>query len=286
MKDKVFLHTKEDVSIIVKKYIICLLPLIIYGIYKNGFLLYSRNLIPFFEIFKIVYLLLISLGIYLIINNLILKKSFYSLDLVFMLIIPLFMPQNINIIIYTLGLFLSFLLASLLEKKIKFNKMAFCKLFIILLVLLFSNYTYLNKAEALNIYSLNLWDNLWGRNIGGISSSNIILSLIILIIFCLTNTYKKLVTTTALFSFIILTLILNNFDVNVFSYSTAIVGIILLNVDLTSTPVTKKAMIIYGLLLGILTSILTTYLNLNEGVFISTLFLSFFALLLDKIVEK
>ena len=129
MKDKVFLHTKEDVSIIVKKYIICLLPLIIYGIYKNGFLLYSRNLIPFFEIFKIVYLLLISLGIYLIINNLILKKSFYSLDLVFMLIIPLFMPQNINIIIYTLGLFLSFLLASLLEKKIKFNKMAFCKLF-------------------------------------------------------------------------------------------------------------------------------------------------------------
>lgn len=286
MKDKVVLHTKENISIIVKKYLLCLLPLIIYGIYKNGYLLYSRNLISFPEIFKIVYLLLISFCVYLIINKLIFKKSFWSLDLVFILIIPLFMPSNINIVIYTLGLFISYLLASILEKKLKFNKMAFCKLFIILLVVLFSNYTYLNSGEALNIYSLNLWDNLWGRNIGGIATSNIILGLIILIIFCLTNMYKKSVAISSLLTFFILTLILNDFDINIIAYSTPILGIILLNIDTTSTPVTKKVMIIYGIMHGILTSILTTYLNLNEGVFISTLFLSFFALLLDKILEK
>lgn len=286
MKDKVFLHTKENISIIVKKYLLCLLPLIIYGIYKNGYLLYSRNLISFPEIFKIVYLLLISFCVYLIINKLIFKKSFWSLDLVFILVIPLFMPSNINIVIYTLGLFISYLLASILGKKLKFNKMAFCKLFIILLLVLFSNYTYLNSGEALNIYSLNLWDNLWGRNIGGIATSNIILGLIILIIFCLTNMYKKSVAISSLLTFLILTLILNDFNINIITYSTPILGIILLNIDTTSTPVTKKAMIIYGTMHGILTSILTTYLNLNEGVFISTLFLSFFALLLDKILEK
>ncbi len=286
MKDKVFLHTKENISIIVKKYLLCLLPLIIYGIYKNGYLLYSRNLISFPEIFKIVYLLLISFCVYLIINKLIFKKSFWSLDLVFILVIPLFMPSNINIVIYTLGLFISYLLASILGKKLKFNKMAFCKLFIILLLILFSNYTYLNSGEALNIYSLNLWDNLWGRNIGGIATSNIILGLIILIIFCLTNMYKKSVAISSLLTFFILTLILNDFDINIIAYSTPILGIILLNIDTISTPVTKKAMIIYGIMHGILTSILTTYLNLNEGVFISTLFLSFFALLLDKILEK
>ena len=286
MKDKVFLHTKENISIIVKKYLLCLLPLIIYGIYKNGYLLYSRNLISFPEIFKIVYLLLISFCVYLIINKLIFKKSFWSLDLVFILVIPLFMPSNINIVIYTLGLFMSYLLASILEKKLKFNKMAFCKLFIILLLVLFSNYTYLNSGEALNIYSLNLWDNLWGRNIGGIATSNIILGLIILIIFCLTNIYKKSVAISSLLTFLILTLILKDFNINIITYSTPILGIILLNIDTTSTPVTKKAMIIYGTMHGILTSILTTYLNLNEGVFISTLFLSFFALLLDKILEK
>ena len=286
MKDKVFLHTKENISIIVKKYLLCLLPLIIYGIYKNGYLLYSRNLISFPEIFKIVYLLLISFCVYLIINKLIFKKSFWSLDLVFILVIPLFMPSNINIVIYTLGLFISYLLASILGKKLKFNKMAFCKLFIILLLVLFSNYTYLNSGEALNIYSLNLWDNLWGRNIGGIATSNIILGLIILIIFCLTNMYKKSIAISSLLTFFILTLILNDFDINIIAYSTPILGIILLNIDTTSTPVTKKAMIIYGIMHGILTSILTTYLNLNEGVFISTLFLSFFVLLLDKILEK
>ncbi len=286
MKDKVFLHTKENISIIVKKYLLCLLPLIIYGIYKNGYLLYSRNLISFPEIFKIVYLLLISFCVYLIINKLIFKKSFWSLDLVFILVIPLFMPSNINIVIYTLGLFISYLLVSILGKKLKFNKMAFCKLFIILLLVLFSNYTYLNSGEALNIYSLNLWDNLWGRNIGGIATSNIILGLIILIIFCLTNIYKKSVAISSLLTFLILTLILNDFNINIITYSTPILGIILLNIDTTSTPVTKKAMIIYGTMHGILTSILTTYLNLNEGVFISTLFLSFFALLLDKILEK
>ena len=278
MKDKVFLHTKENISIIVKKYLLCLLPLIIYGIYKNGYLLYSRNLISFPEIFKIVYLLLISFCVYLIINKLIFKKSFWSLDLVFILVIPLFMPSNINIVIYTLGLFISYLLVSILGKKLKFNKMAFCKLFIILLLVLFSNYTYLNSGEALNIYSLNLWDNLWGRNIGGIATSNIILGLIILIIFCLTNIYKKSVAISSLLTFLILTLILNDFNINIITYSTPILGIILLNIDTTSTPVTKKAMIIYGTMHGILTSILTTYLNLNEGVFISTLFLSFFAL--------
>ena len=286
MKDKVFLHTKENISIIVKKYLLCLLPIIIYGIYKNGYLLYSRNLISFPEIFKIVYLLLISFCVYLIINKLIFKKSFWSLDLVFILVIPLFMPSNINIVIYTLGLFISYLLVSILGKKLKFNKMAFCKLFIILLLVLFSNYTYLNSGEALNIYSLNLWDNLWGRNIGGIATSNIILGLIILIIFCLTNIYKKSVAISSLLTFLILTLILNDFNINIITYSTPILGIILLNIDTTSTPVTKKAMIIYGTMHGILTSILTTYLNLNEGVFISTLFLSFFALLLDKILEK
>ena len=286
MKNKVFLHTKENIPIMVKKYILCLLPLIIYGIYKNGYLLYSRDLISFASVFKIIYLLLISVGIYLVINKLIFKKRFWSLDLLFILIIPLFMPPNINVLIYSLGLFISFLLASIIEKKIKFNKMAFCKLFIILLLILFSDYTYLNNGEALNIYSLNLWDNLWGRNIGGIASTNIVLGLIILIIICFTNTYKKIISICSLLTFLILTLILNNFDINIFTYSSAILGLILLNTDSICTPSTRKGMIIYGIILGILTSILTTYLNLNEGVFISTLFLSFFALLLDKILEK
>lgn len=287
MKDKVFLHSKNNIDNSIKKYLLCLVPLVLYGIYKNGYLLYSRDLLPSLSIFKIIYLLIISFIIYIIVDKLIFKKSqFWSFDLLFILIIPLFMPPNINIILYTIGLFTSFLLANIIEKKIKFNKIAFCKLFIILLVFLFSEYTYANAGESLNIYSLNLWDNLWGRNIGGIATTNIIIGLLILLVFCLTNIYKNIIAISSLTTFIIISLILNNFDINIFTYSTAILGIILLSTDLISTPNTKRGMLIYGILNGIITSILTTYFNLYEGVFISTLFLSFFSFLLDKILEK
>ena len=196
------------------------------------------------------------------------------------------MPPNINAGIYTIGLFISFILANLIEKKFKFNKMAFCKLIIILLLVIFSNYSYANAGENLNIYSLNLWDNLWGRNIGGIASTNIILGLLIFLVFCITNNYKTIVATSSLVTFIVISLCLNNFDITVLTNSSAILAIILLSIDSFSTPHTKRGMLIYGILAGLIAALLTKFVNLDEGVFISTLFLSFFASTLDKILEK
>lgn len=287
MNSKVFLHNKENIAKIIKRYLLCLIPLVLYGLYKNGFLLYSRDLISLFESFKIIILLLISIGIYFLVDKLIFhQKKFWTFDLLYLLIIPLFMPPNINAGIYTIGLFISFILANLIEKKFKFNKMAFCKLIIILLLVIFSNYSYANAGENLNIYSLNLWDNLWGRNIGGIASTNIILGLLIFLVFCITNNYKTIVATSSLVTFIVISLCLNSFDITVLTSSSAILAIILLSIDSFSTPHTKKGMLIYGILAGLITALLTKFVNLDEGVFISTLFLSFFASTLDKILEK
>lgn len=287
MNSKVFLHNKENIAKIIKRYLLCLIPLVLYGLYKNGFLLYSRDLISLFESFKIIILLLISIGIYFLVDKLIFhQKKFWTFDLLYLLIIPLFMPPNINAGIYTIGLFISFILANLIEKKFKFNKMAFCKLIIILLLVIFSNYSYANAGENLNIYSLNLWDNLWGRNIGGIASTNIILGLLIFLVFCITNNYKTIVATSSLVTFIVISLCLNSFDITVLTSSSAILGFILLSIDSFSTPHTKKGMLIYGILAGLITALLTKFVNLDEGVFISTLFLSFFASTLDKILEK
>lgn len=287
MNSKVFLHNKENIAKIIKRYLLCLIPLVLYGLYKNGFLLYSRDLISLFESFKIIILLLISIGIYFLVDKLIFhQKKFWTFDLLYLLIIPLFMPPNINAGIYTIGLFISFILANLIEKKFKFNKMAFCKLIIILLLVIFSNYSYANAGENLNIYSLNLWDNLWGRNIGGIASTNIILGLLIFLVFCITNNYKTIVATSSLVTFIVISLCLNNFDITVLTNSSAILAIILLSIDSFSTPHTKRGMLIYGILAGLIAALLTKFVNLDEGVFISTLFLSFFASTLDKILEK
>lgn len=286
-KNRVFFHNKVNIKNIVISYLLCLIPLILYGIYKNGILLYTRDLISFLSIFKIIYLLIISLLIYILVDILIFKKKeIWTLDLLFLMIIPLFMPQNINLFVYGISLFISFLISNVLERKIKFNKMAFCKLFIILVLVVINNYTYLNPAENLNIYSLNYWDLLWGRNIGGIASTNIILGIIILILFSVLNNYKKIIAICSISAFIIISLLVSGFDINSLLSSSAILGLILLNVDSISTPHSRLGMIIYGIACGILTAILTYFLNAFEGVFISVLFLSFFTPILDKIVEK
>ena len=131
-----------------------------------------------------------------------------------------------------------------------------------------------------------MWDNLWGRNIGGIASTNIILGLLIFLVFCITNNYKTIVATSSLVTFIVISLCLNSFDITVLTSSSAILGFILLIIDSFSTPHTKKGMLIYGILAGLITALLTKFVNLDEGAFISTLFLSFFASTLDKILEK
>ena len=286
-KNRAFFHNKVNIKNIVISYLLCLIPLILYGIYKNGILLYTRDLISFLSIFKIIYLLIISLLIYILVDILIFKKKeIWTLDLLFLMIIPLFMPQNINLFVYGISLFISFLISNVLERKIKFNKMAFCKLFIILVLVVINNYTYLNPAENLNIYSLNYWDLLWGRNIGGIASTNIILGIIILILFSVLNNYKKIIAICSISAFIIISLLVSGFDINSLLPSSAILGLILLNVDSISTPHSRLGMIIYGIACGILTAILTYFLNAFEGVFISVLFLSFFTPILDKIVEK
>lgn len=286
-KNRVLFHNKVNIKNIVISYLLCLIPLILYGIYKNGILLYTRDLISFLSIFKIIYLLIISLLIYILVDILIFKKKeIWTLDLLFLMIIPLFMPQNINLFVYGISLFISFLISNVLERKIKFNKMAFCKLFIILVLVVINNYTYLNPAENLNIYYLNYWDLLWGRNIGGIASTNIILGIIILILFSVLNNYKKIIAIYSISAFIIISLLVSGFDINSLLSSSVILGLILLNVDSISTPHSRLGMIIYGIACGILIAILTYFLNAFEGVFISVLFLSFFTPILDKIVEK
>lgn len=285
--NKVFFHNSDNIKKIIIKYLLCLIPFILYGVYKNGILLYNHNLISLVLIPKIIYMLIISLGVYLLVDKILFKKKdFWSLDLLNVLIVPLFLPPNINLGLYFVGLLSSFILANILEYKVKFNKIAFCKLFIVLLIILFGEFTYLNPSEKLNIYSLNYWDLLWGRNIGGIASTNIIFGLIVLIMFVFISNYKKTIAIISLLVFIACSLIFSGIDIAIFHYSSAILGLIFLNVNSISTPHNKVAMILYGVMLGLFSAIATIWIDINEGVFISALILSFFAPILDKLTQK
>ena len=66
-ENNVYIHSQNNLKKIVFQYILCIIPLVFYGIYKNGFLLWNRDLMTFLAIFKLIYLLLISIGIYFLI---------------------------------------------------------------------------------------------------------------------------------------------------------------------------------------------------------------------------
>lgn len=250
----VYFHEKLDLKKYIIRYIICLIPLYLYGFYKNGIVLYNKDYISFLSMFKIFYLLILSLISYFLTNKILKKKINFDLVFLSLFIIPLFMPYHINIILYFLIIFISLLFR-------KYYNVAL----IILILSLFNNFK--NPAEEANIYAFSTWDLLWGRNIGGIGSTSIILGILIGIILIFTNNYKYLVVIGGLLSFIIISIIFK--DYNYLTNGNAILTILFVASIPNKSPVLKKYMFIYGLLIGIIGIILMKYLNPYYGMVLS-----------------
>lgn len=264
---EVFIHSKNSLKKNVINYIILLIPLYIYGIYKNGIILYTKDLINIFSVFKLLYLLILGVLIYFIKNIIFKKKVHLDLEFLSLFIIPLFMPYNINYILYIIGLFISLCLTELISKKININNIALAKLIIILLMIIFANYSYLNPGEANNIYALNSFDLLWGRNIGGLGSTSIILGVIIMVILALTNIYKPLISISS----IVIYLLFGLLDKSLLFNGSNILALMFVSTLSSASPIKKTHQVIYGIFIGILTGIFCSLNVTFEGVFISIL---------------
>ena len=57
--NKVYLHFHKNLKSILVCYFCSLIPLVIYGIYKNGFLLYQKDYISILGLFRPLYFVLI-----------------------------------------------------------------------------------------------------------------------------------------------------------------------------------------------------------------------------------
>ena len=283
--DNVYIHTKNNLKMIVLKYILFLLPLIFYGIYKNGILLYQKSIISFILIFKVLFLILIGVIIDFIIRIIFKKKLHFDYDLLSCIIIPLFMPFNINFFLYTGVLFASLILYELLSKLIKINKSAFIILTILLSILYTSNLNFLNPLEESNIYVFNTLDLLWGRNVGGIASTSILWGLVLLFLGTTFNDYKWFIPIVSIFVFLSIAIILNT-NINLYINSMAIVSFILLHIDTRYTPINTIECIIYSLFLGILTYFSCVYINYYFGVFISVIIVNFCFEMINILVKK
>ena len=255
-----------------------------YSVYKNGILLYHKDLVKFSYIFKPLFLVIMAILITYIVNYLYLKyikndndyltkiKNDYSP--IYFAILTLCLPININSILFVLIITaLSFI--NILFKQKNFNAIAIYKLLIILMLLIANKYSYLNIYELNVDTALTSLDMFLGRSIGGIGTTNTLLLIITFIIFITIPSYKKEIPVCAFITSLILSIIGTLFGFS-FIYnikellnSEFLFAIIFLATIPEYSPIKDKDRIIFGILIGLLSFIFNKVFNPFEGVFLA-----------------
>ena len=269
---------KKKTSYLVWENIILLIPLIIYGIFKNGYLIYEKGYINIYLIFKPLYLVLIGIVIKFMIDLIKNHKIKIDYNLVYVILIGMIMPYNINLIIYSISLLVLYIITLFLEKYLKFNKVCFIYLIIILINFMFNKFTFANILESKFTYSFTFFDLLIGRCIGSISTTSIIFSLLAFSYLTFSYYYKKDIPLFINISYIILSIIYliitkdNSYLLN----SEVLFGSIFIAPLPKYSPLRRINQIIYGVVVGILTFIIAILFNSVISIYLVIFIISLF----------
>lgn len=280
----VYLRAKNDSKSFIKLLLLLMIPFALYGFYKNGILLYKKDLINLFSLFKVPFLVCIS-----IITTYILKKlfeeDFISYRLLLNIFISIITPAKTNIIVFIV-------LLVLLNILYKFKKLNIPLIYMILYIItsyLFKNLSYQNIYEESVVHNYTLTNYLFGCGSGGISNTLTIYSILSFIYLITKFEYKKHIPIIAFVVYYVLItisfLLGNNADINFTLNNNLIFAFVYLNTISIFTPYTKGGNYIYGFALGLFT-FLFSFFDINIGVYITSLILSLCYPLFDKIILK
>ena len=276
---------KRSVTRLIVENICLLIPLIIYGIYKNGYLIYQKNLISILEIFKPIVLTLISVLIKIIIDYVRYKKIRIDYNLVYVILISMIMPYNINIFLYMALFAIVYILTLFLDKFLKVNKVCFIYLIIILIHFLLTDFTFFNTLEQNYNFSFRFIDYFFGRSIGSISTTNIFLSLVAYIYLINSFYYKKDIPFVINLTYLILAFIYffitknSGFLLN----SELIFASIFVCALPEYSPYKVNHQIIYAVCIGVFSFILSITFNSIIAVYLVTFIMSIVNLLLSRL---
>ncbi len=281
--NSVYIRTKKEHKNIIIKYLLALIPLIIYGVYKNGYLLYQSKLISFIEIFRPLLFLLIPAIFIIGINYIKEKKLIFNYVDLKWIFISLFIFPSTNLILYSIIILIFIAIDILFKNKIKFNISIVFKLLLSITMLILNNYSVTNLAEQTHEYAFSVFDLLIGREAGGLFSSSLILAMIVYFIMQTTGYYKKNITIITMITYTVFILILSILsDITYINIGGIFLAIILIGSFSNYTPITFKGEIIYSVSLGILIVLIGLITNFYESVFISILLVQ----ILYKIIVK
>ncbi len=273
-----YIHDAKTKTKMIFEYLLCLCPLLGYGLYKNGFLVYQKGLISFGLIFKPLYLVLITLGIYELIYLVTKRKLGFDYDVISYVLVSLAVSPNINILYFAIIMLVSILLFRLLFKKVYLNHIAIIYLIFYLIVYFMHELNFASILEQTTNYSFDYFDLLMGRQIGGIASTSIIISLVIYFFLYLSKNIKSIIPLVSYGTYFFLMgtvlLIQKEFNFSLLFNANVIFALIFVATEAISSPNTRVGKIIYGVVVGILTVVLSYLLNPLVGPYMAILLAS------------
>ncbi len=280
----VYLKSKNNENKILVKYILLLIPFLIYGFYKNGILLYKGEYVNIFYMFKPLILIIIAILISYLFTKY-KKEEFISYRLYLNILSSLIVLPNTNIFIYLIILFLVNILYTF--KKVNISLITI--LLLIIVSMIFSKYLFLNVYEESVNHSYSITNYLFGNGSGGISNTLFIYSILVFIYLICDFSYKKHIVVTSLTVYYILLIIsfvlFKKFDYNLLLNNNLVFSFIFLNTISIFTPYTKGGCYLYGFILGLI-SFCFSFIDINLGVYLISLILSFTSLYFDKLILK
>lgn len=283
---------KDDTSIkkISLTYILSLLPLILYGFYKNGIYLYIKKYISLPKMVKPLLLILIGFLIGASVNiiylKLIKKSKDNIIDIIFSSFHPIYgiliasiISINTNILLFSVVTFAVLFISKFINNKINLISLSSLIIFFIMNVL--NKFTFMNIYEQSSSFKMNAIDYMFGRGSGGILTTNILLIVLSFIILYNSKVYKKNIAIYSSIVFILLTTIYCILTKNIGNIMNMLFtnGILFSFVYVATEPVsssyTKYGKEIYGILVGILTFIfylINPALSSLGGILIASIF--------------
>ena len=283
--------SNNSIKRITLTYIISLLPLILFGFYKNGISLYIKKYVNILEMFKPLVIILLGFLIGAIVNVIYEKKInknkdnikdiiFSSLHPIYGILIGCISSINTNIILFSLVTFIILLISKFI-KNTKINYITLTSLIIFFIMNIFGKFSFLNAYEVSNNFNMNTIDYLFGKGNGGIVTTNILLLIISYIILYNSNIYKRNIPIYSFISFLLLTIIycfIKN-DIGNIMNMLFTNGILFSFVYIASEPnsssYTRLGSTIYGIIVGVLSFIfylINPALSSLGGIFITSIF--------------
>lgn len=299
MKTRPHVFSKIDIKRIILYYFIALVPLLLYGLYKNGIMLYQKDLINLMGLFKPLLISLIGLFIGYgveIINAKLFKKdmkesiytTFYGL---YGVLISFIIFPNINYLNFIIITFISLLALRLLNNKIDFKCNIICLVSLLLIAVsyLTKSFDYKNAYEVLGLNISTLKSLFFGQGIGGINSTSVILIGLGYLFLGIVSNYKAHIPLCAITSYFILLLIyyvykgsINDAIINLFTNNFLFIMVFIAPIYKYS-PITLKGKMMFGILIGVLTFVLGLFIHPAISSLIVIFVLSIFVEKIDKI---